>query len=198
MYELIILSQLIRRPAHGYLIAKIINDQIGPYARISNGRFYPLLAKLVKEGYIVEVDEEAETQHGQRHSRSYMVTDQGRERFRRLMLDTASNPGEYQKIFLFKAAALRHLPPAERNYLLEHYLNYCQAHLLHLKAETEDMLQYGPSYQMKPQDIEIVLSTLHHMSQQWQVEYDWAKGLQEKELAAQQQTSETGQPEAIS
>ena len=185
MYELIILSYLIRRPFHGYLIAKIINDQIGPYARISNGRFYPLLAKLVEEGYIVEVEEDNELQHGQRHSRSYTITERGRERFRRLMLDTTSNPGEYQKIFLFKAAALRFMQPEERNYLIEHYLNYCHAHLLHLKAEAEDIKQNGPSYDIPSQDMETVLATLQHMSQQWQVEVDWAKDLQERELAAQ-------------
>ncbi len=37
LYELIILAQLMRQPAHGYLIAKIINDMIGPYAHVSNG-----------------------------------------------------------------------------------------------------------------------------------------------------------------
>ncbi len=57
MYELIILSQLMVQPAHGYMIAKIINDMIGPYARISNGRLYPLLSKLEKSGLIDPVKE---------------------------------------------------------------------------------------------------------------------------------------------
>ena len=52
MYELMILSILIRQQAHGYLIASIINDIIGPYARLSNGRLYPLLAKLEEAGYV--------------------------------------------------------------------------------------------------------------------------------------------------
>jgi len=37
MYEFIVLAQLMNGPAHGYLIAKIINDMIGPFARISYG-----------------------------------------------------------------------------------------------------------------------------------------------------------------
>ena len=61
MYELIILSILIREKAHGYLIASIINDIIGPYARISNGRLYPLLARLEELGMIVAVDESGKT-----------------------------------------------------------------------------------------------------------------------------------------
>ena len=52
MYELIILSILMRRTAHGYLISKIINDIFGPYTKVSNGRLYPLLAKLQHEGLI--------------------------------------------------------------------------------------------------------------------------------------------------
>lgn len=37
MYELIILSLLMREPSHGYLISKIINDIIGPIAKVSHG-----------------------------------------------------------------------------------------------------------------------------------------------------------------
>lgn len=40
MYELIILSLLMREPLHGYLIAKIINDMIGPIAKVSHGWLY--------------------------------------------------------------------------------------------------------------------------------------------------------------
>ena len=53
MYELIILSLLMREPIHGYLIAKIINDMIGPIAKVSHGWLYPRLAKLEQEGLIV-------------------------------------------------------------------------------------------------------------------------------------------------
>ena len=60
MYELIILSLLMREPIHGYLISKIINDIIGPIAKVSHGWLYPRLAKLEQEGLIaasIEGDE---------------------------------------------------------------------------------------------------------------------------------------------
>ena len=38
MYELIILSLLMRFPLHGYLIAQIANDMIGPWAGSATGR----------------------------------------------------------------------------------------------------------------------------------------------------------------
>src|SRR5690348_10770728 len=114
MYELIILSQLMLRPAHGYMIASIINDMIGPYARISNGRMYPLLAKLEKSGLIAPYTEVPAGTLGDRQLRTYQITEAGRSRFRELMLDTTSNPGEYQKIFQQKVAMLEFLKPSER------------------------------------------------------------------------------------
>jgi DNA-binding PadR family transcriptional regulator len=106
MYELIILSQLMRHPAHGYLIARIINDMIGPYARISNGRLYPLLSKLEQSRLIVPYDEGSAGRQGDRQLRAYKITEDGQRRFHELMMDTTSNPGDYQKLFLHKAPLL--------------------------------------------------------------------------------------------
>lgn len=52
MYELIILSLLMRSPSHVYLIVKITNDQIGPWAKISSGTLYPLLTRMEQVGLI--------------------------------------------------------------------------------------------------------------------------------------------------
>src|SRR5437588_2856189 len=125
MYELIILSHLMRYPAHGYLIAKIINDMIGPYARISNGRLYPLLSKMQAAGLIAVDTEAAAEQQGDRQLRTYKITEAGRRRFHELMMDTTSNPGEYQKLFSHKASAFEFLKPVERLRLIDHYINYC-------------------------------------------------------------------------
>jgi DNA-binding PadR family transcriptional regulator len=56
VYELIILSLSVRSPMHGYQMLKIVNDVIGPFARLSNGRFYPLLSKLEEVGVIFAVE----------------------------------------------------------------------------------------------------------------------------------------------
>jgi len=103
MYEFIILSQLMHGPAHGYLIAKIINDMIGPYARISYGRLYPLLAKLEQNGLIAAERASASGRQGDRPLRIYTITEAGRVRFKVLMSDTGSSPGEYQKLLHTKS-----------------------------------------------------------------------------------------------
>ena len=180
MYELIILSFLIRDPMHGYLMARIINDMIGPYARFSNGRLYPLLAKLEEEGLIVAYTEPRDTHKGERQLRSYQITDEGRKRFHDLMMDTTSNPGDYQRIFLHKVPFLEFLKPTERLYLIDHYVNFCQAHVLHLTAEEEDLAQTN---HLSPSKLDVTLNVMQHMIDQWQLELEWAKSLHEKELA---------------
>src|SRR3954466_11511481 len=104
MYELIILSLLMRGATHGYVIAGVINDVIGPFARASNSRIYPLLTQLEQRG-LIAVHGEA-TSDGGRTSRAFSITKQGRARFRELMLDRSSSPREYRDVFAFKAAAL--------------------------------------------------------------------------------------------
>jgi DNA-binding PadR family transcriptional regulator len=180
MYELIILSFLIRSPMHGYLIARIINDMIGPYARFSNGRLYPLLAKLEEEGLIVVYTEPAETHKGERQLRCYQITEEGRKRFHDLMMDTTSNPGDYQRLFLHKVPYLEFLKPTERMYLIDHYVNFCQAHVLHLTAEKEDLAQRN---HMSLSQLDATLNVMQHMIDQWKLELDWANSLREKNLS---------------
>ncbi len=90
MYELIILSFLRRWPMHGYVMVKIINDMIGPFAKASIGRLYPLLTKLEGEGLIVVADDTPGRQARDRRQRTYQITEAGRARFHQLMMDTTS------------------------------------------------------------------------------------------------------------
>ena len=184
MYELIVLSHLMRDSAHGYLIAKIINDMIGPYARISNGRLYPLLSKLEKSDLIAADTEAIVEQQGDRQLRIYKITDAGKRRFHELMMDTTSNPGEYQKLFSLKASVLEFLKPLERLRLIDHYINYCQAHVLHLTAEADDLVREVSSHvpPWSPARLEAVLNVMQHMIDQWQLELDWTQKLREKEV----------------
>lgn len=183
LYELIILSLLIRRPGHGYFIASVINDMIGPYARISNGRLYPLLAKLEANG-LVELDAETQPPVGERNTRTYQITEAGKKRFHTLMLDTTSNPGEYQRLFHQKVASFYFLQPLERLYLIDHYINYSQAHILHLAAESDDLA--AGNFHAFPGDTQVlsaILGVTRHIADHWRLEADWALLLRQQELA---------------
>ena len=184
MYELIILSLLMREPFHGYLISKIINDIIGPIAKISHGWLYPRLAKLEQESLIVASLEGNEEKHSERQLRTYQITEAGRKRFHQLMMDTTSNPGEYSKFFWQKVCFLEYLHPAERLHLIDHYINYCQTHTLHLKAQAKNLVEGQMQYHaMDMAQLEATLHVLRRSTSQWQVDLEYASSLREKEMA---------------
>ncbi|HEY0756600.1 MAG TPA: PadR family transcriptional regulator [Ktedonobacteraceae bacterium] len=187
MYELIILSLLMRASMHGYLVARIINDMIGPYARLSNGRLYPLLTRLGESG-LIEIDEEAgRERHGERTLRSYRITEAGRKRFHTLMMDTTSNPGEYQRLFLQKVTMFFFLQPSERLHLIDHYLNYCQTHVLHLIAEGNDLAEGNYHHYEGGEDVlPATLDVMRHMADQWRLEVSWAMRLRKQEVQRQE------------
>lgn len=192
MYEFIILAQLMRGRAHGYLIAKIINDMIGPYAHLSPGRLYPLLAKMEQDG-LIAVDTDAQSNRsGNRQLRIYRITDAGRMRFQVLMHDTSSNQGDYRTHFLQKVCMFDFISLAGRLRLIDHYINYCQTHIFHLQTEIEEMKQ--EPYDTEPssktsrdylstrsRDFAYVLKVMHHYIAQWQIELDWAWDLRRQE-----------------
>jgi DNA-binding PadR family transcriptional regulator len=192
MYELFILAFLMRWPTHGYMIAKIINDMIGPFAKVSNGRLYPLLAKLEEQGLIAVADD-APDGHHDRRQRPYKITAAGRQRFHRLMMDTASNPGEYQKLFWLKMPFFDFLEPAERLYLIEHYLAYCQAHVFHITAEMEDLAREVAQQRfMTSTQLEATLCAMRHFKSQWRLEFEHAKELREQEAEQADLTGNSG------
>lgn len=178
MYELIILTILMQGPAHGYLISKIINDIIGPFAKMSNGRLYPLMAKLQEDGLIVP-DETGDEQDSGRHIKTFRISETGRRRFHEIMLETGKNPGEYQKLFLQKVSAFSYITSAERLKLIDHYIHYCETHIIHLTYEAADLRDNKEAY-IQPQRLENLLEAMQHLIEQWQLELKWAKSLRLK------------------
>ncbi len=186
-YELIILGTLMVGPFHGYLIAKIMQNILGPYGKISAGRLYPLLTKLEEGGLIVvePVSEQQERQQQRRShipSRRYRITGDGRKRLHDLMLDTTSYPGEYQKVFLQKVAYFSFLQPEERLQLIEHYIGYCQSLVSYGTARAEELAQSGMEspIQMTSAQLADLLTGMQHKIHQYQQELLWAEELREQ------------------
>ena len=181
MYELIILSLLMRFPIHGYLMMKITNDQIGPWAKISSGTLSTILGKLEQAGLIAVLSHEGDSARGDRHARTYTITAEGRKRFHQLMMDTSSNLGEYQKFFHHKMTYFDLLRPEERLLLINHYINYCQTTVLHRQTEM-DSIVYELADHPNPAFLENLLRVMKHIVQQWQSELDWIRSIREQEL----------------
>jgi DNA-binding PadR family transcriptional regulator len=186
MYELIILTLLMRGPMHGYLIAKVTNDQIGPWAKLSSGTMYTILARLEADGLIEAVPDggaDARRRRGHRRARTFAITELGRKQFHQIMMDTSSNLGDYQRLFLLKFSYLDLLTSEERLLLLNHYVNYCQTTILHLQTEMDNIVHElaGHPNEAYPQSI---LEVMGHVARQWEAEREWVSGIRDRELAA--------------
>ena len=190
MYELIILSLLIRWPMHGYLIIKVTNDQIGPWAKISSGTLSTMLNRLEQAGLIAVLPQERDHTRTDRRSRTFTITEEGRKRFHQLMMDTSSNLGDYQKLFYFKMGYFDLLRSDECLLLINHYTNYCQAIVLHTQTEMEG-LTHELANHSNPIYLENLLRVMKHIIQLWQAEGDWIKNIREQGL--EQYASPTNQ-----
>jgi len=184
LYELLILALLMRDTMHGYLIAKIMNDMVGPETKVSHGSLYPKLKTLEQEGFITTSHATSETAHHDRQARAYTITDEGRRHFHRLMMDTNAHPGEYSKFFWLKVCFFDLLHPAERLELVDHYIHYCQMHTHHMKTETRNVVDGKAYYRsLSLTQLELTLHTLRRASSHWQIELEYANALREKEMA---------------
>lgn len=195
MYELIILSLLMREPLHGYLIVKITNDQIGPWARISSGTLYPILARLEQTGLIAALPSAGADARGERRARTFAITEEGRKRFHQVMMDTSSNLGDYQKLFRYKTVYLDLLHPRERLLLLNHYINYCQTSILHLQTEMQSLAHELADYP-NPTYLGNALGVMRHLERQWEAELAWTRDMRARELASAADASERAGPPA--
>jgi DNA-binding PadR family transcriptional regulator len=190
MYELLVLALLMHGPWHGYLITKIANEMIGPWAKISPGTLYPLLARLEQAELIVALPRE-EASRSQRQSHRYAITAAGQRRFHTLMMDTSSNLGDYPRIFHLKAVHLGFLSPRERLHLVNHYINYCERTILHMQSEAQDMQRMQSEAQEmqreasdNPTFTAAVVDILQHLANLEQGELAWARRVRERALAA--------------
>ncbi len=186
MYELVVLSLLMRWPLHAYLIAKITNNIIGPEERISRGTLSSLLGHLVRTGRIALSSPSSVTPTPKRTPQVFSITPSGRERFTQLMLDRPKGLGAYQKIFHIKALHLDLLPRADQLSLVEHYLDYCRAILEMKRLDAREFdthplkREYANAAGLRGSALELI----RLKTGQWELELAWAQSLYERILAA--------------
>jgi DNA-binding PadR family transcriptional regulator len=188
LYELIVLSLLMHWPLHGYVIARISNDMLGPWEKISKGTMYSLLGKLERGALIQLTDSDKAYHISDRHSKTYEITQAGRKHFIELMLDTTSGLSNYRRLFHLKAMHLNFLPLDDQLYLIDHYRMYCQTAIRHQKTQAQE-IQETPDTRAEFGDFffEGVLDYLHSMADVWQVELGWVDRLRTRILASVQE-----------
>lgn len=110
------------------------------------------------------------------------------------MLDTASNPGDYQRRFHLKVPSLEFLAPDERRELFDHYGEYCRTAIRYLEQEIRLLLQYGPgSGAISAAGIAAAVDLMEHQAGQWRAELAWAERLRAR-LANLAEGDRVGEP----
>ncbi|KQL54392.1 hypothetical protein AN964_13390 [Heyndrickxia shackletonii] len=182
MYELLVLSLLMKFPLHAYLISKIANDTIGPWESVSRGTLSTMLNKLDKAGLIEEANPKKVPFPTERPSRTFQITTKGKARFYELMMDTEKNPGNYSKIFHNKAISMEFLSKEDQYYLVNHYIKYCQKAIDHIKKQQFE-------FDENPEQVESMKNTSFYGTirslmelqlKQWELELQWSYQLKEQ------------------
>lgn len=181
MYELLVLALLTHWPMHAYLLADIANDILGPWEKISRGTLSSLLAKLEEAGYIEPADPAAVPFPSSRPARAVTITPAGRERLRKLLLDTTSNPGGYRRLFRIKALHRHLLPVEDQLFLIDHYIHHCQVGVRYQRGEAQDFAaNAGKREQTNAAFLETALELMELEARQWELELAWARALRER------------------
>jgi DNA-binding PadR family transcriptional regulator len=118
MYELFILSKLLHRPMHGYLIQTILNAAIGPFRRLSWGTLYPMMKRLEKNGFVAALEDRAGDPRGKK---SYRTTDAGRSRFLEMMTARGNYDADYRDLFRLKLGCFGNVDEEVRQLVLGDY-----------------------------------------------------------------------------
>jgi DNA-binding PadR family transcriptional regulator len=172
MYEFMILSQLSRRPMHGYMIAKIIGHVMGPFRQVQWGALYPVLNRLVNEGLIQA--EEAPDREDERTRKVYCLTEAGRARLHDHLMDVDRHLADYATVFEHKVALFHQLAVEERLFLARHYMVHAQQHIAYLERRLRDLADTPMLAQEQKHDIRTVMA---HRLDFWQRERAWAEQL---------------------
>lgn len=171
MYEFLVLGALSRAPMHGYLIAKVLGNIIGPFRQLQWGALYPVLNRLLAEGLITAeevVDDDGRTK------KVYSITADGRARLRRHVLDTESHIGTYDAVFPHKVSHFSLLSSDERLHLSRHYAVHAQQNIDHLERKLQD-IETNP--RLTPAQRDDIRAVMQHRIEHWNHERAWAEEL---------------------
>lgn len=173
MYELFILSKLLHRPMHGYLIQAILNSAVGPFRRVSWGTLYPLMKKLEKAGLIVAVDDPGDDPRGRKR---YRTTEAGRARFLTLMNRREEYDADSPDLFSLKIGCFGHIDLEARLSVLRDYRQYLSRVLAHSEAMT---LRVEIENNLPAEERKFALLALLHKKSSAEAELGWIDSLLE-------------------
>jgi PadR family transcriptional regulator AphA len=117
-----ILGLLARRPSTGYDLTRVFDASLRTSWHAGHSQIYPELARLTGDGFAEVV------QRGARGSKTYALTEAGREELRRWLVEDEPDRSQRNESGL-RLFLVQLLPPAERRAALERDLEHVEATL---------------------------------------------------------------------
>jgi DNA-binding PadR family transcriptional regulator len=177
MYELFILSKLLHRPMHGYLIQTILNAAIGPFRRLSWGTLYPMMKRLEKSGYVAAIEDGTGDPRGKK---TYRTTEAGRRRFLQMMTAQGNYDADYRDLFRLKLGCFGNVEEDVRQMILGDY-RACLTKVLEYSAT---MIERIESDSAVPADEKrFALLGLEHQTMLAKSESEWVDSLKFEQAA---------------
>lgn len=166
--DILILRNLVARPAHGYEIKKSVERVMGGAFAVNNNVLYPALKRFEGMG---AVEKEVVRQEGKPDRHVYRATELGEEVLGELLREFPPEVAQHDAEFQVRVAFFSMLEPEERRKILETRRRFLEGLLSHLKAvgpRTED----GEHDDYATEVVEFQRSAVEH-------ELAWISGLGE-------------------
>lgn len=172
MYELFVLGELMTGEKHGYMLQDVLKNAVGMGRRISSGTLYPLLSRMMENGWI-NLREEEETKGG-RMKKIYEITSSGVERFQCLMAEPPDSvmDSDIQSTFRFKMVYFQYVGKEVRLACLNQYLHILEQNLYHVSQFESRLIALKP--EPEKQRVQL-LRVFDHRKRLGEVEIQWVK-----------------------
>ncbi|MCL6458203.1 MAG: PadR family transcriptional regulator [Gorillibacterium sp.] len=129
--DILILSQLMQSPKHGYEIKKNVGFILGKSNTINNNYLYPTLKKFEEMG---AVDKELEVQDNKPNRHIYAITDLGREVFYELLNEFPEEYATNQNEIYNRLAFFELLNNSMKHQLIKYRKTFLEENLAHLES----------------------------------------------------------------
>lgn len=157
---------------HGYMLQDVLKNAVGLGRKISSGTLYPLLSRMMDDGWIkLRVEEETK---GGRTRKIYEITEAGCDRFRMLMAEPLDPilDAETQSTFRFKMVYFQYVDKGVRLACLKQYLHILELSFRHVSQFESYLLLQKP--EPEKQRIQL-LRVFDHRKRLGQIEIEWVK-----------------------
>jgi len=165
--RLIILGLLREEELHGYELKKILEEEMGDWARVAVGSIYFALDKLAEEGLI---EDRGVSQEGNRPAKTvYRITKAGRAEFLRLLRETWTTE-ERQSFDLDAGLAFMDALPQDE------VAGYLRARVKELEAKIKGLELHEAETLSSPEIPESARWIFSHHLAHYRAELEWSRG----------------------